>query len=78
MSEIMEGRLEGKRKAKAAAHGLDDRGRIRETKRLGTTTGGLESIDIRTCWKTDNLKKKTQRHLVPVSFPDSGMSAWSS
>jgi len=37
------------------AHGLDDGGRIQETQRKGTTTGGVESVDISTCGKADNI-----------------------
>src|SRR6218665_2325480 len=36
---------------------MGDEGQIRETQRKGSTTGGVESMDIWTCQKADNLKE---------------------
>ena len=51
--------MEEKGKTQTEALGLDDGGRGWEkTQRNRTTTGGVEPMDIWTCQKADDLKKK--------------------
>src|SRR6218665_2313255 len=71
---MVEGRMEGKRKTQTEAHGLDHGGRIRETQRKGTTSGGVESMEIWTCQKADNLKKRRSRERQPITTASLSMN----
>src|SRR6218665_1111516 len=60
--EIMEGRMEGKRRRgrpRQKLNVLDDGGWILEAHGKGTTSRRVESLDIWTCREADHLKKKT-------------------
>ena len=54
----MEGRLEGKRGGGRPRQKLMDGGRIRETQRKGTTTAGVESMEL-----PEGRKHKEDRRL---------------